>query len=111
MTSAAYLPIIILFIIIFITYQNEKKVVFKNIIQKKKGRGFMNEVIQRYIGKDCLIYLSLSSTVVTGNVISINNNWLTVKTKDGEETVNLDYIIRIKEHPVNKNGKKKNVIF
>ena len=71
----------------------------------------MNEVIQRYIGKDCLIYLSLSSTVVTGNVINLNDNWLTVKTKDGEETVNLDYIIRIKEHPVNKNGKKKSVIF
>ncbi len=111
MTSASYLPIIILFIIIFISYSNEKKLVCKNIIKKKKGRDFMNEVIQRYIGKDCLIYLSLSSTVVTGNVISLNDNWITVKTKDGEETVNLDYIIRIKEHPVNKNGKKKSVIF
>jgi hypothetical protein len=111
MTSVGYLPIIMLFIIIFITSLNERKLVIKNIIQKKKGREYMNEVIQRYIGKDCLIYLSLSSTVVAGNVINLNDNWLTVKTKDGEETVNLDYIIRIKEHPVNKNGKKKSVIF
>lgn len=111
MTSVGYLPIIMLFIIIFITSLNERKLVIKNIIQKEKGREYMNEVIQRYIGKDCLIYLSLSSTVVAGNVINLNDNWLTVKTKDGEETVNLDYIIRIKEHPVNKNGKKKSVIF
>ena len=111
MTSVGYLPIIMLFIIIFITSLNERMLVIKNIIQKKKGREYMNEVIQRYIGKDCLIYLSLSSTVVAGNVINLNDNWLTVKTKDGEETVNLDYIIRIKEHPVNKNGKKKSVIF
>lgn len=111
MTSVGYLPIIMLFIIIFITSLNERKLVIKNIIQKKKGREYMNEVIQRYLGKDCLIYLSLSSTVVAGNVINLNDNWLTVKTKDGEETVNLDYIIRIKEHPVNKNGKKKSVIF
>ena len=71
----------------------------------------MNEIINAYLGKDCVIYLSNSSSVITGNLISLNDNWITVKTKDGNELINIDYIIRLKEHPVNKNGKKKSVIF
>ena len=70
----------------------------------------MNEIINAYVGKDCVIYLSNSGTI-TGNISSLNNNWITVKSKDGDEIINIDYIIRLKEHPVNKKGKKKSVIF
>lgn len=72
----------------------------------------MNEIFSRYIGKDCVIYLSNSSSnIIECNVIGVSDNWLTVRTRDGDEIVNVDYIIRIKEHPLNKNGKKKSVIF
>ena len=72
----------------------------------------MSEIFNRYIGKDCVIYLSNSSSnIIECNVASVSDNWLTVRTRDGEEIINVDYIIRIKEHPVNKNGKKKSVIF
>lgn len=72
----------------------------------------MSDVFNRYIGKDCVIYLSnTSSNIIECTVNFISDNWLTVKTKDGEEIINVDYIIRIKEHPTNKNGKKKSVIF
>lgn len=111
MNYTTYIPVIILFVIIFISYYSEKLITFKVLRNKRKGRDLMNEIIRKYIGKDCLVYLSLSSSVVSGEVISLNDNWLTVLTKDGEETINIDYIIRIKEHPVNKNGKKKSVIF
>lgn len=70
----------------------------------------MNDIFMRYIGKDCIIYISnASSSLLECSVISVNENWLTVKTKDGEEIINIDYIIRIKEHPLNKNGKKKSI--
>ena len=72
----------------------------------------MTDVFNKYVGKDCVIYLSNSSSnIVECNVNSVCDNWLSVKTKDGDEMINIDYIIRIKEHPVNKNGKKKSVIF
>lgn len=72
----------------------------------------MSDVFNRYVGKDCIIYLSnTSSNIIECSVINVSDNWLTVKTKDGEEMINVDYIIRIKEHPLNKNGKKKSVIF
>lgn len=111
----AYFPIIFLWIVIFvILYNNSKKHNIKRIIRKRKKRGNidMSDVFNRYIGKDCVIYLSnTGSNIIECTVICISDNWLTVKTKDGEEIINFDYIIRIKEHPTNKNGKKKSVIF
>lgn len=72
----------------------------------------MNDIFNRYIGKDCVIYLSNSSSnIIECTVNSVSDDWLTVKTRDGDEIINIDYIIRIKEHPLNKNGKKKSVIF
>lgn len=72
----------------------------------------MNEIFNRYINKDCIIYISNGvSNVIECNVTGVSDNWITVRTRDGDEIINIDYITRIKEHPVNKNGKKKSVIF
>lgn len=72
----------------------------------------MNEIFNKYIGKDCIVYTSNSnSATITGSVTGVENNWLTVKTNDGDEVINIDYVVRIKEHPTNKKGKKKSVIF
>lgn len=72
----------------------------------------MNEVINKYIGKECLVYVSgVSAGTVEGTIISVDDNWVVIKSKDGEETVNLDYVVRVKEYPRNRNGKKKSVIF
>lgn len=72
----------------------------------------MTDIFNKYIGKDCVVYISNSnSSVVEGNITAVEDNWLSIRTRDGEEAVNFDYIVRIKEHPTNKNGKKKSVIF
>ena len=68
----------------------------------------MNELISGFVGKDCIVYISASSgTSINGVITSLNENWIIVKTAGGEEVINLDYVIRVKEHPVGKNGKKK----
>ena len=69
----------------------------------------MNQLAQRYIGKDVLL-----DTVASGNydgvVKEVVGNALVLE-KNGEETVvNLDYVIRLREYPKNKRGKKKAVI-
>lgn len=94
--------------------RNEKNNNIRKIMRnkKKKGRVYMNEVIGRYIGKECLVYISSSSSsAVIGEIASVNENWVVVKTKEGEETVNLDYIVRIKEYPRKSNGKKKSIVY
>lgn len=111
---SAYIPIIFLWIIVFVILRENKSRNIRRIIKKRKKRGYsdMSEVFNRYIGKDCVVYLSNSSSnVMECKVTGVSDNWLTVESRDGVEIINVDYIIRIKEHPVNKNGKKKSVIF
>lgn len=72
----------------------------------------MSDIFIKYIGKDCVVYTSNSnSSVIECSVLGVEDNWLKIRTRDGEEVINLDYIVRVKEHPTNKNGKKKSVIF
>lgn len=108
------LPIIIVIIILFALRQKNVTDNIRRIKRKKKvkGRALMNEVINKYIGKECLVYVSgVSAAAVTGTIISVDDNWVVIKNKDGEETVNLDYVVRVKEYPRNRNGKKKSIVF
>lgn len=110
----SYIPVFILFIIIFVILREDKKQNIRRIIKKRKKRGTfdMSDIFNKYIGKDCIVYTSNSNlSAIECNVTGVNDNWLCIKTKDGEEVINLDYIVRVKEHPVNKNGKKKSVVF
>lgn len=110
----SYIPVFILFIIIFVIFREDKKQNIRRIIKKRKKRGIvdMSDIFNKYIGKDCIVYTSNNNlSAIECNVTGVNDNWLCIKTKDGDEVINLDYIVRVKEHPVNKNGKKKSVVF
>ena len=61
----------------------------------------MNELIRRFVGKQCLVY-SENGNAVLGVVETVEGNWVSVQTKQGTELVNLDYISRIKEKPAKK---------
>lgn len=61
----------------------------------------MNELVRRFVGKQCTIY-SENGNTVQGTVEAVEGNWVSVKTKAGTELVNLDYISRIKEKPEKK---------
>ncbi|NPV44558.1 MAG: hypothetical protein HPY70_11400 [Firmicutes bacterium] len=55
-----------------------------------------NEVIKKYIGKICKISTGSFGTNVVGKIIDVNENWLEVETKKGNELINADFIQSIK---------------
>lgn len=70
----------------------------------------MNELVTRMMGKEVIIYLGAGNSTITGVIESLNENWISVKAAAGEtEVINVDYICRVREHPRNKNGKKKSI--
>lgn len=93
---AIYMPMFILFFIIIPQQREmEKAAVLK--IKKRKGVIIMtNEVIKKYIGKNCRISTGSFGTNVTGIILDVNNNWLEVETKKGKELINADFIQSIK---------------
>ena len=71
----------------------------------------MTALIEKYIGKECLIYTCTSSTQITGIIKSCNEGWLEIENSNGQcDLVNCEFITRIREYPRNKNGKKKSII-
>lgn len=70
----------------------------------------MVTLAERMIGKECLIYAF--NQQITGVIEEVTDGAILVRReKSGEvEIVNLDFVMRIREYPRNKNGKKKSVV-
>ena len=70
----------------------------------------MKELATRFIDKECVIYAFDSSHQYMGVIKEVTDGAILVE-KDGKlEAINLDFVIRIREYPRNKNGNKKSVI-
>ena len=105
---SSYIPIFLLLIIILITQRNEKAVL-KNIIKKRKTEDSeMFELAQKFLNKECIIYTFNSQ--FTGTINEVNEGGILIEKSGALEAVNFDFIVRIREYPKNKNGKKKSVI-
>lgn len=69
----------------------------------------MYELAQKFIGKECLIY-TFNSSQLTGVIKEVNEGGILLENGDTLEAVNFDFIVRIREYPRKKNGKKKSVV-
>jgi hypothetical protein len=72
----------------------------------------MSKAFEKFVGKDCII--TTMNGTIKGIVESIDDNWIVIKSNesiaDSRDMVNVDYISRIREHPINKMGKKKSLL-
>ena len=82
-------------------------------IQKKynhKENNTMIEFAKRFIGEECIIYCFDSQITGTIKEIDENGNAILIEHGNNSSIVNLEYVTRIQKYPVNKKGKKKNVV-
>lgn len=101
-----FMPLIVLLLIEY----NNKKLISQAIRRKKsaKGRIIMRELANKFVGKECLIY-TLNSQI-TGTIKEVSDSGLLIENDNNVEVVNLDYVVRLREYPKNKKGKKKSVV-
>jgi len=105
---APYIPIFLMLVIILITQRNEK-ITIKNIIKKRQSEDKkMYELAQNFIEKECIIYTFNSQ--ITGVIKQVNEGGILIENSGNTEALNFDFIVRIREYPRNKNGKKKSVV-
>ena len=103
-----WLPLFVLFIVLS-RQQKEVDQLVASKIKRRKGDREMQKIAQRYIGKDVLLN-TVASGSCDGVVKEVVENAVVLE-KDGKETVvNLDYVIRLREYPRGKNGKRKSVV-
>ena len=101
-----FLPLLV---VIFQGRRNKKFIMLKFIKNKKKGRKQMEELVKRFIDKECFIY-TFDGNAIECTVKSVDNGAVFVTHTGTEEIINLDFVIRVREYPRKKNGKKKSVV-
>ena len=111
MNPSYYIPIFIMFLVLFLVLRTQKHMMLKKIIRnrKTKGKETMMELAKRFVEKECLIY-TFNGTQINGTVKEVTDGALLLESNGTVEAVNLDFIVRIREYPKKKNGKKKSVV-
>lgn len=110
---SSYIPIIMLLLIIFIiALRNRRAIVARKVIKKRnmEDRIKMKELAKRFIGKECIIYAFDSNHQFDGVITEVSEGALLIEKDEKAEAINLDFVIRIREYPRNKKGKKKSVV-
>lgn len=107
-----YVPILIMFVVLFVILRRRKQIIAKRVIEKRKTEGNieMIELAKKFIGKECLIYAFDGSRQFEGVIKEVCDGALLIEKNGEAEAINLDFVIRIREYPRNKNGKKKSVV-
>ena len=102
-----------MWITIFIALRNKRKdAIIRQLIEKRKtgGNTEMKELAEKFIEKECLIYSFDNSKQYKGIIKEVKDGAILIENDGKLEVINLDFVIRIREYPKKKNGKKKSVI-
>ena len=113
MNPSTYIPIIMMWVIIFwVLFRNRKAVIVRQIIKKRQmeGNTEMKELAKRFIDKECVISAFDSNHQFEGVIKEVSDSAILVEKNGTVEAINLDFVIRIREYPKNKKGKKKSVV-
>ena len=70
----------------------------------------MVELAKKFIGKECLIYAFDSNHQFDGVIKEVTDGAILLEKNGTLEAINLDFVIRIREYPRKKNGKKQSVV-
>lgn len=107
MNPALWLCILLPLLLVCAEERFVRRVRFGRRQRRRKGHVTMNELIQHFLGKKCILYMGGGwGGSLTGTVEAIEGNWVSIRTDKSVELVNLDYVNRIGEAPEKK--KKEN---
>lgn len=106
-----FIPIFMMLVVLFILSKNRKLIIMKKLKQRRKteDKTKMIELAKRFIGKECIIY-SFDGHQFEGTILEVTNGALMIEKKGNPEAINLDFVMRIREYPRDKKGKKKSVV-
>ena len=70
----------------------------------------MKELATKFVDKECIIDSFDGNHQYSGVIKDVTDGAILIEKAGKMEAVNLDFVIRIREYPRNKNGKKKTVV-
>lgn len=112
MNGTTWICCVLLLLLVLHEQQKYRVVVRQHIRKKRTGeeRKQMRELAKQFIGKQCLVY-TIKSDTIQGTLREVGDGGLLLESGGTVEAVNLDYVVRLREYPKKKNGKKKSVVW
>ena len=106
-----FIPIFIMLIVISATMRKNHLITAKKAIQNRKteDKAQMLELAQKFIDKECILY-TFDGRRFDGVIKEVSDGAVLLEKEGSLEAINLDFVIRLREYPKNKNGKKKSII-
>ena len=90
-----YAALILMFIVIYMERRRHRNAAVIRKIIRKRRNGEMTILLNGFEGKEVTLY-TLNDTV-TGRIVEINEGWVKIDSGKEISTVNLDYVIRVRE--------------
>ena len=56
------------------------------------------------------VYINLLDGRADGVIKEVTDNGIVLENKNGVQVVNLDYVVKLREHPYNKKGKRSTIM-
>ena len=96
---------------IWTIYSQRQSLIVKKLIEKRKREGNkeMKELALRFLEKDCVIY-AFNNQQFEGVIKEVTDGAILIEKEEKLEAINLDFVVRIREYPKNKKGKKVSVV-
>lgn len=114
-TVYLWIMVAILFAIAFFYGRKQRTAVaaaVHHLKKSRKGSDYMEALAKQFINKDVIIYtVSSDDGSINGVLKAVDGGGLLIEDKAGQlQAINLEYITRIREYPLNKKGKKKAIV-
>ncbi len=110
MNPAIYFLLFLPIMIVLIQQKKNKDWIVQYLkLKHRKENHIMREAAEKFIDKECMVYLL--SGEVKGVIREVTDHSLLIETPTDRQILNLDFVIRIREFPKNKHGKKKSVVW
>ena len=111
--NPSYIPIIMMLVLVFLLYEQNKirSRYAAKLVNRKNNLGEslkMKELAERFLGKECIIY-TFDSKEVIGTLKEVIGGAILLERTDSTEAINLEFVVRIRDYPRKKDGKKKSI--
>lgn len=106
----SYIVLFFLLLMLLLRRKRNRNYAAVKMLRKKGRNKEMKELAQNFVGKECLLYTLNDSQTIKGVIKEVKDNAVLIENGSSLEAVNLDFVIRIREYPRNKNGKKKSIV-
>jgi preprotein translocase subunit YajC len=100
-TGLYYIAFFPIFILLLVIIPQQKRMISKIKIKRKRGGSILtNELIQKYMGKNCMVSTGNFGGCAMGEITAVADKWIEVNTNKGSRLVNADFVTKITPLPV-----------